>query len=249
MAQAFVVGNPKKGKKKSKKRARAAKPKRARKPNPLEAVIVGAGAGNPRGGKYKMAKRKKKSHAGARSRRRRNEPNPRRRRRNEPNVRHRRRVRNPILPVPGRQLPALVGGAIVGGVGSVWVPQLILPSVTGWLSYILNALVAVLGAWGLKSLNAPNAALGFLLGGLTATAGLIIDKVTGKQIIQFSAPVSGMGQFYRQTGAYLPSAARSDLTNAPVVAALPPAAVVTAGSTAAAKAKTMGWSYMRRRAG
>ena len=241
MAQAFVVGNPK-GKKKSKKRARAAKPKRARKSNPLEAVIVGAGAGNPRGGKHKMAKRRKKSHKGARSR------NPRRRR-NEPNRRrHLSRRHNPILPVPGRQLPALVGGAIVGGVGSVWVPQLILPSVTGWLSYILNALVAVLGAWGLKAINAPNAALGFLLGGLTATAGLIIDKVTGKQIIQFSAPVSGMGQFYRQTGAYLPSVARSDLTNAPIVSALP-AAVVTPGSTAAAKAKTMGWSYMRRRAG
>jgi len=187
-----------------------------------------------------MAKNKKKSHHGARSR------NPRRRR-NEPNRRrHNRRRHNPILPVPGRQIPALLGGAIVGGVGSVWVPQLILPSVTGWLSYILNALTAVLGAWGLTALGAPNAALGFLLGGLTATAGLIIDKVTGKQIIQFSAPVSGMGQFYRQSGAYLPSATRSDLTNYP--AALP-AAVVTPGSPAAAKAKTMGWATMRRRAG
>jgi hypothetical protein len=118
----------------------------------------------------------------------------------------------------------------------------VLPSVTGYLSFILNAAVAILGAWGLTAIGAPNAALGFLIGGLSATAGLVLDKVTGKQIIQVSAP---MGQFYRQSGAYLPSGIRGDLTNAPVMSALP-AVIPSAGSQ---KAKTMGWSQMRRRAG
>jgi len=239
MAQAFVVGNrigKKKGKKKS---APSARPKRKARNNPLEAVITGAGF-NPRKGKSMAKKKGKKKHSGARA------GNPRRRR-NEPNARRRRRTaHNPILPVETKRVPGLVVGGVTGAVGSVWIPQLILPSVTGWLSFILNAAVAVLGAWGLGALNAPNAALGWLIGGLSATFGLILDKVTGKQIIQVSAP---MGQFYRRSGVYLPSAVRSDLTTVgppqPAAAALPAAVPVTGSQ----KAKTMGWSQLRRRAG
>jgi hypothetical protein len=183
-----------------------------------------------------MAKKKsKKSHAGARGH------NPFKKKTGG----HRRRHagRNPLLPVESKRLPGLVGGGLVGAVSASWVPALILPTVTGWLSFLLNAVVAILGAWALGAVGAPNAALGFLIGGLSATAGLVLDKVTGKQIISVSAP---MGQFYRQSGAYLPSGIRGDLTNNPLAQPALPAVIPSAGSQ---KAKTMGWSRMRRYGG
>jgi hypothetical protein len=250
MAKVYVVGNPRGKNKKRAPSVRRRKNKKARKhANPLEAVIIGAGANPHRGGKMAAKRRHNKKrkhnplfgkHKGTRHNRRRS-----------------RRFHNPILPVEARRVPALLVGGVAGGVGSVWLPSLIFPSATGLFSYALQAVVAVLGAWALGAFGFANAALGWLIGGGVAVVGGVIDDYTGKQIIQFSAPMSGMGQFYRQTGAFLPSASQTDLTN--YVNATPSllpttgtpgagAAVLTAGSPAAAKKGGMGWA-MRRRAG
>lgn len=259
MAKAYIVGNPR-GKKKKKKRAPRAKPKankrrrapsarpkeRRRKPNPLEAVITGAGLNPHRKRKNKMAAKKRRHHAGARSH------NPRRRKGFFSNKRrHHNRRRNPLLPVEAKRLPGLLLGGAAGGVGAVWIPNLLFKSSdTGIFGYLLNAITAVLGAWALFYFKFADLALGWLIGGGVATVGRIIDDYTGKQIIQFSAPMSGMGQFYRQTGTALPTQTRTDLTDYQAQAALGPApgsGVVTAGSPAMAR-KGMGWAQFRRRA-
>jgi hypothetical protein len=270
MAKAYVVGNPR-GKKKKKKRAPSAKPKanrrrrrpsvrpkaRRRKPNPLEAVITGAGLNPHRKRKNKMAA-KRKHHAKARSR------NPRRRHLFGNKRRRHNTRRNPLLPVQASRIPALLIGGAAGGVGSVWIPNLLLASSdVGIFGYLLNAITAVLGAWALSALKMPDVALGWLIGGGVAVVGRIIDDYTGKQIIQFSGPMSGMGQFYRQNRTALPTFTGTDLVDlrgAPYQSALmapapgtgvvggpAPTAVHTAGSAAAAKKAGVGWAQLRRR--
>jgi hypothetical protein len=237
-AKAYVVGNPR-GKKK--KKAPSAKPKiRKKHVNPLEMVITGAGINPHRKGKHKMAakrKRSKKARSG----------NPHRKGSSHNKRRRARRFHNPLLPVEAKRLPGLLLGGAGGGVVSVWVPNLLLGAKdVGIFGYLLNALTAVLGAWALGAMGFANAALGFLVGGGVAIVGRVIDDYTGKQIIQFSAPMNGMGQFYRGSQSYLPSQTRTDLTDYRT-AALPPA-VITAGQPAMAKAKAgMGWAAIGRR--
>jgi len=250
MAKVYVV-NPRR----KKKRAPSAKPKvkrrrpnkkpkvHRRRPNPLEMVITGAGINPHRKGKNKMAAKRK--HRKARS------TNPRRKSHVNRRARHNRRHRNPLLPVEARRLPGLILGGAAGGIGAVWIPSLLLPnSDVGFFGYLMNAVVAVLGAWGLGALNMPNLALGWLIGGAVAVVGRVIDDFTGKQVIQFNAP---MGQFYRQFNPALPGRSQSDLTDyqqQAVLASPVPApgtgVVHTAGSVAMAKKTGMGWSYHHR---
>ena len=250
MAKAYVVGNPR-GKKKKKSGPSAQHKAKRRKPNPLEAVITGAGLNPHRKRKNKMAA-KKRHHAKARS------SNPRRHHTAKNRRRHNRR-HNPLLPVQASRIPALLIGGAAGGVGSVWIPNLLLASSdVGIFGYLLNAITAVLGAWALSALKMPDVALGWLIGGGVAVVGRIIDDYTGKQIIQFSAPMSGMGQFYRQNRTALPTFTGTDLVDLrgtpvqqAVMAPAPGTGVVagvhTAGSPAAARKAGMGWAQMRRR--
>ena len=250
--KAYVVGNPR-GKKK--KKAPAAKPKvRKRKVNPLEMLITGAGVNPHRKRRNKMAAKKKSNKARAHN------PHHKGQFQKKQN-RHRRanRFRNPILPVEARRLPGLLLGGAVGGVASVWLPNLLMAgSDVGFFGYLMNTVTAVLGAWALSAMGMTNAALGFLIGGGVAVIGRVIDDVTGKQVIQFSAPMSGMGQFYRQNRVTMPTLTQTDLTDVrrqamaqgmlapapgsgtaiPVSGSVP---LHTASPSAANRQKTMGW--------
>ncbi|HEV2225123.1 MAG TPA: hypothetical protein VGR84_19175 [Candidatus Acidoferrales bacterium] len=254
MAKAYVVGNPKsKRPEKRAQRGTSDGPRRPKRTNPLEAVITGLGF-NPHRERSSMAKSKskKKSHGGASAgalARRHSGGNPHQ-------TRHHRHAKNPILPA-GQTWPkvgAMVVGGAAGGVGTVWLPNLVLGSKdVGIFGYVMNIIVAVLGAMGLNAAGFPNGAVGWLIGGGVALVGRVIDDQTGKQIIEFSAPIgsaapgtAGLGQFYRTGQAYLPTGSQTDLTSGhqrmsqapPVVVQAAPAAVKTG----------MGWSAQFRRA-
>ncbi|MGH9406775.1 MAG: hypothetical protein ACRD3D_13185 [Terriglobia bacterium] len=157
------------------------------------------------------------------------------RRRSNPTLarRHHRRHRNPMeLPLPIREWPATVGGAVAGGIAASWVTNKVLgASDTGFMGYAGNAAVAVLGSAALSKWKSVS--LGWLLGGLTMTFGRIFDDYFGSQVVQFQAPAS-MGSYYRNTNYALPAPVGNDLTNS--VAALPPVAALPSGTVAAGNA-------------
>lgn len=115
-----------------------------------------------------------------------------RRRRRNPRMRyHRRRRHNPFGVTRSSVLP-VVGGAIVGGVGSRAIPEMVLrDSNTGIFGYAANALTALGIAWIAERWVSPNVAQGALIGGLTMTAGRIIEDNFGKKLVEFSANLSG----------------------------------------------------------
>lgn len=172
-----------------------------------------------------------------RSRRRKHNPvlGGHRRRRHNPFRRHFRR-HNP-LPLATNEILPTVGGAIVGGVATSYVPSLVLGSYdTGFPGWAGNLAVAILGAIALAKYR--SVALGWFIGGLTAMGGRIIDDLTGKQLVSYQMPTA-LSSYYGSSYVPLPA------TTSRVPMALPaaPAGAIAAGNASAARGYTgLGWN-------
>ena len=176
------------------KKAKPAPAAKRRRVNPWEAVVLGA---NPsRQGSKHMAKskkrgKKKKKNAGLFGGHHPHKSNP---------GTFLMRRRNP-LPISGGDVIPVIGGAIGGGIISSWAPNKILGATDkGFIGYAANIAVAVVGALLLNRVH-PRLALGWLVGGLTMSAGRIFDDLFGSPIVTFQVPTVGgpqapMGQFY-----------------------------------------------------
>lgn len=187
-----------------------------------------------------MARRRRKRSVRPRRRRR----NPfklfgRTRRRHNPRrylARHyRHRRRNPALAAPLTQVLPLAGWAIVGGVATRTLPQLLLKDKnTGLYGYGANALTALGVSMALGKVIGSQAGLGSLLGGITMLAGRLIADYFGKTVVEFSSLLGGDAAFdlglYTQSYFPLPtvSSGRLQTTRAPI-AALPPGKVTVSG--------------------
>lgn len=188
-----------------------------------------------------MARRRRKRNVRPRRRRR----NPfkllgRTRRRHNPRrhyfaARHHRRRRNPVLAAPLQQVLPLAGWAIVGGVATRTLPQLLLKDKnTGLYGYGANALTALGVSMALGKFVGSQAGLGSLLGGITMLAGRLIADYFGKTVVEFSSLLGGDAAF--DLGLYTPSyfplptvsSGRLQTTRGPI-AALPPGKVTVSG--------------------
>ena len=186
-----------------------------------------------------MARRRKKRNVRPRRRRR----NPfkllgRTRRRHNPRhlARHyRHRRRNPVLAAPLQQVLPLAGWAIVGGVATRTLPQLLLKDKnTGLYGYGANALTALGVSMALGKFIGSQAGLGSLLGGITMLAGRLIADYFGKTVVEFSSLLGSDVSF--DLGLYTPSyfplptvsSGRLQTTRGPI-AALPPGKVTVSG--------------------
>jgi hypothetical protein len=185
---------------------------------------------------------RKRRHNKARPHRRRRNPFKlfgRTRRRHNPRrylARHyRHRRRNPVLAAPLTQVLPLAGWAIVGGVATRTIPQMLLKEKnTGISGYGANALTALGVSMALGKFLGSQAGLGSLLGGITMLAGRIIADYFGKTVVEFSSLLGGDVAF--DLGLYTPSyfavptvsSGRLQTTRGPI-AALPPAKVSISG--------------------
>lgn len=181
------------------------------------------------------------------------------RRRNPSHRNHRRRnrSRNP-LPIAIHDAPAMVAGAVAGGVLSSYVPNYVLgASDTGIVGYLGNAAIAVGGSFALSKWK--NLAIGWLLGGLTMTFGRVFDDYFGKQIVTFqmpvtptapattspAAPATPLSSYYR-LGTYALPAASAFAAQPQLAAAAPvvtaPAAATTNPRLSTARTSGMGWA-------
>lgn len=162
-----------------------------------------------------------------------------RRRRHNPRrflARHyRHRRRNPMLAAPLTQVLPLAGWAIVGGVATRTLPQLLLKDKnTGLYGYGANALTALGVSMALGKFIGSQAGLGSLLGGITMLAGRLIADYFGKTVVEFSSLLGSDVSFdlglYTQSYFPLPtvSSGRLQTTRGPI-AALPPGKVSLSG--------------------
>lgn len=255
--KAYVV-NPRRKKKNSPRRKARAVAKRrrrvraaVRRVNPLPALIVGANPSKRRSHVTRKRKNRRKKYSfGARA------LAANQRRRNPPHRHHHRRSnsrRNP-LPIPMHDAPAMVVGAVGGGILSSYAPNYLLGSSdTGVIGYAANAAVAIGGAWALARWK--NFSTGWLLGGLTMTVGRMFDDYFGKQIVTFNmpvtpataspaAPATPLSSYYRSRSYSLPAAspfaAQPQIAAAPVVTA--PAATTTNPRLSTVRTSGMGWA-------
>lgn len=174
----------------------------------------------------------------AKRRHRKNEPGPRKHHRRGHNPFFRRRSSHNPLSVSFARAPAILGGAIAGGVASAYIPSAVLKEKDiGWTGYLGNAAVWLiplffLGRW-------ADLALGWFAGGGTMLVGRVIDDLTGKTVVTYQMPLSSY--YHPSYDAALPAPRGNQLFAAPP-AALPAAVGVPAGSPAIAKAKGLGWA-------
>jgi hypothetical protein len=141
----------------------------------------------------------------------------------------RRRRRNPMsLAIAPRDIFPTAASAIVGGVVTTAVPQLLLKeSNVGIIGYGANAAVAIGGSMLAERYLGRNAGVGFLIGGVTMLGGRLISDLLGKTLVTYTSPLQGMG-LYGKSYFAVPTVSSGPLqVTSPPQAALPPAAGVS----------------------
>jgi hypothetical protein len=123
------------------------------------------------------------------------------------------RHRNPILGMSSGDLIVETGAAVVNGVATRIVPQMILgPGNTGLIGYAANAATALAGAW-LAGRFSAKAGHGALLGGAVAIASRILSDTMGQNALGggLSGDLGGEMGFYISSNFVLPTASRNGM--------------------------------------
>ena len=85
-----------------------------------------------------------------------------------------------------RELFPVAAWGIAGGIGTRALPELLAPSYnTGFSGYGLNAAVAFGGSMALGRFVGRNAAVGWLIGGVTMMAGRMVSDMFGKTLVSY----------------------------------------------------------------
>jgi hypothetical protein len=162
--------------------------------------------------------------------------------------------RNPILGMSGGDLLSETAGAVVNGIATRMVPQMLLgANNTGIVGYAANAATGLVGAW-LASKLSPKVGHGALLGAAVAVASRILSDTMGQNALGggMSGDMGGDLGFYVNSAYPLPQASNGPLMltagvpggqqNSWMLPGQAPAVVTTAAGTQAVAAGGAGGS-------